>query len=51
MWLDRLNDLVAMSLSLVTDIIRYVMHCWLISPSNLNLIVWLLAYVYDKYNG
>ena len=49
-WHDRIRrsatDPVVMRSSPATDI--YVVHCWLINPTKLNLLSWLLAYLSDK---
>ena len=51
-WRDRIRRLaptpVVMRLSPATDIIIYVVHCWLINPNKLNLLSWLLAYLSDE---
>ena len=49
-WRDRVRrlatDPVVMPSRPATDI--YVVHCWLISPNKLNLLLWLLTYLSDK---
>ena len=49
-WRDKIRHLatdpVVMRTSPATDI--YVVHCWLINPNKLNLILWLLAYLSDN---
>ena len=49
-WQDRIRHLatdpVVMRSSPAMDI--YVVHCWLINPNKLNLLSWLLAYLFDK---
>ena len=49
-WLDRIRRVstnpVVMRSSPATEI--HVMHCWSISPNQLNLLLWLLTYLSDK---